>query len=161
MDIAKWLNAIGLGLYETVFREHEIDADVLPDPTESDLEKIGVPPRVAQATAAGDRQTRLECGASPAPEPARSPLPIASRADAERRPISAFDASARSPPCSWASETGSKTMRREGPARIVTWRKHCAAKSPRSAFTAASNHDRGDEVHNAGRLQAPRRTRRR
>ncbi len=67
MDIAKWLNAIGLGPYETVFREHEIDADVLPDPTESDLEKIGVPPRVAQATAAGDRETRLECGASPRP----------------------------------------------------------------------------------------------
>ncbi len=67
MDIAKWLNAIGLGLYEMVFREHEIDANVLPDLTEADLEKIGVPPRVAQATAAGDRQTRLECGASPRP----------------------------------------------------------------------------------------------
>ena len=74
MDIAKWLNAIGLGLYETVFREHEIDANVLPDPTEADLEKIGVPPRVAQATAAGDRQTRLDCARLPPPPTPRDHL---------------------------------------------------------------------------------------
>ena len=43
MDIAQWLNGIGLGQYETLFREHEIDADVLVDLTEADLEKIGVP----------------------------------------------------------------------------------------------------------------------
>ena len=48
-----------------------------------------------------------------------------------------------------------------GSARIVTWRKHCEAKSARSAFIAAPNHDRGDEVHNARQLQAPRRTRHR
>ena|SRR5271166_2751295 len=45
-----------------------------------------------------------------------------------------------------------------GSVRMVTWRKHCQAKSPRSAFTAAPNHDRSDEVRNAGQLQASRRT---
>src|SRR5271166_2369820 len=44
---------------------------------------------------------------------------------------------------------------------VIRNSEHCAAKSPRSAFTAAPSHDRGDEVHNAGQLQAPRRTRHR
>ena len=43
MDIGQWLNGIGLGQYVALFREHEIDAEVLPDLTEADLEKIGVP----------------------------------------------------------------------------------------------------------------------
>ena len=43
MNVAQWLNAIDLGQYEALFREHEIDADVLPDLIEADLEKIGVP----------------------------------------------------------------------------------------------------------------------
>ena len=43
MDIGQWLNGIGLGQYEALFREHEIDAEVLPDLTEADLENIGVP----------------------------------------------------------------------------------------------------------------------
>ena len=43
MNVAQWLNAIGLGQYEALFREHEIDANVLPDLVEADLEKIGVP----------------------------------------------------------------------------------------------------------------------
>ena len=33
----------GLGQYEALFREHEIDADVLRELVEADLEKIGVP----------------------------------------------------------------------------------------------------------------------
>ena len=31
MNVAQWLNAIDLGQYEAVFREHEIDAGVLRD----------------------------------------------------------------------------------------------------------------------------------
>ena len=31
------------GQYEALFREYEIDKDVLPDLVEADLEKIGVP----------------------------------------------------------------------------------------------------------------------
>ncbi|HZZ23187.1 MAG TPA: AAA family ATPase [Roseiarcus sp.] len=43
MNVAQWLNAIDLGQYEALFREHEIDAEVLPELTDADLEKFGVP----------------------------------------------------------------------------------------------------------------------
>ena len=91
MDVAQWLNGIGLGQYEALFREHEIDADVLADLTEADLEKIGVPlghrKRLMRAIAG-----LAAVGASPpnaaTPAPARRlPSPPASGADAERRPI--------------------------------------------------------------------------
>ena len=39
MNVAQWLNAIDLRQYETLFREHEIDADVLPDLVEADPRK--------------------------------------------------------------------------------------------------------------------------
>ena len=83
MNVAQWLNAIDLGQYETVFREHEIDAGVLCDLVEADLEKIGVPlghrKRLLKAIAAlGTRETASK---PPSPAPASSP------AAAERRPI--------------------------------------------------------------------------
>jgi SAM (Sterile alpha motif) domain-containing protein len=43
MDIGAWLRGLGLGQYETTFRESEIDAEVLPDLTEADLDLLGVP----------------------------------------------------------------------------------------------------------------------
>ena len=90
MDVAQWLNAIGLGQYEALFREHEIDADVLPELTEADLEKIGVPlgHRKRLMRAIGNLASKE--APPPAPKSARaapSPSPMASRADAERRPI--------------------------------------------------------------------------
>src|SRR5271166_2013910 len=42
MDLGDWLRSLGLGQYETAFRENGIDADVLPDLTDADLEKLGV-----------------------------------------------------------------------------------------------------------------------
>ena len=42
MDVGEWLKGIGLGQYEARFREHEIDAEVLPELTEADLEKFGL-----------------------------------------------------------------------------------------------------------------------
>ncbi len=90
MDIGQWLNAIGLGQYEALFREHEIDADVLPDLTEADLEKIGVPlgPRKRFMRAIANVASKEAPPPDPRPAPAApSPPPPASRADAERRPI--------------------------------------------------------------------------
>jgi class 3 adenylate cyclase len=83
MNVAQWLNAIDLGQYEAVFREHEIDAGVLRDLVEADLEKIGVPlghrKRLLKAIAAlGTEETAAK---PPGPAPASSP------ATAERRPI--------------------------------------------------------------------------
>lgn len=41
-DVPKWLERLGLGEYATVFREHAIDEEVLPELTDADLEKLGV-----------------------------------------------------------------------------------------------------------------------
>ena len=41
MDVAVWLRGCGLEQYETLFRDHDIDADVLCELTDGDLEKIG------------------------------------------------------------------------------------------------------------------------
>jgi hypothetical protein len=54
MNVARWLNGIGLGQYEKLFREHEVDADVLRDLTEADLENVR-------------RQVRQSVMANPAP----------------------------------------------------------------------------------------------
>jgi SAM domain (Sterile alpha motif) len=43
MDIGGWLRGLGLGQYEATFRDSEIEADVLPELRETDLEKIGLP----------------------------------------------------------------------------------------------------------------------
>ncbi|MGE5772283.1 MAG: ATP-binding protein, partial [Hyphomicrobiales bacterium] len=43
MDVGDWLRSLGLGKYETTFRDSEIDSDILHELTESDLEKLGLP----------------------------------------------------------------------------------------------------------------------
>src|ERR1700736_1364633 len=43
MDVGGWLRHLGLGQYEALFRASEIDADILPELTDVDLEKLGVP----------------------------------------------------------------------------------------------------------------------
>ena len=43
MDVGACLRDLGFGRYETTFRESEIDAEVLPDLTEGDLDQLGVP----------------------------------------------------------------------------------------------------------------------
>ena len=43
MDVGGWLRNLGLGQYEPSFIENAIDFDVLPELTEGDLEKLGMP----------------------------------------------------------------------------------------------------------------------
>src|ERR1700758_2840708 len=43
MDVGGWLRSLGLGQYEALFRASEIDADILPELTDVDLEKLGMP----------------------------------------------------------------------------------------------------------------------
>ena len=43
MDVANWLRGLGLGQYETAFRESEIEPDVLPELTDQHLKDLGVP----------------------------------------------------------------------------------------------------------------------
>ena len=42
VDVGAWLRGLGLGQYEPAFRENDVDADVLPELTEADLERLGV-----------------------------------------------------------------------------------------------------------------------
>jgi hypothetical protein len=42
MDVGEWLRSLGLEQYEATFRENAIGAEVLPDLTDQDLEKLGV-----------------------------------------------------------------------------------------------------------------------
>ena len=81
MDVGEWLRSLGLSRYEGAFREAEIGPDVLPDLTDSDLEKLGVP--------LGDRKRLLKAIASFGPaqmvaEP-RGPSPTPSSTDAAER----------------------------------------------------------------------------
>ena len=81
MDVGEWLRSLGLSRYEEAFREAEIGPDVLPDLTDSDLEKLGVP--------LGDRKRLLKAIASFGPaqmvaEP-RGPSPTPSSTDAAER----------------------------------------------------------------------------
>jgi class 3 adenylate cyclase len=42
MDVGDWLRSLGLAQYEAIFRESDIDAEVLRELSESDLERLGV-----------------------------------------------------------------------------------------------------------------------
>jgi class 3 adenylate cyclase len=42
VDVATWLRELGLGRYEAVFHENAIDAEILSELTDADLEKLGV-----------------------------------------------------------------------------------------------------------------------
>jgi hypothetical protein len=56
MDVGDWLRGLGLGQYEATLRDNEIDGAVLPDLTDGDLEKLGMP--------MGDRKRLLKAIAS-------------------------------------------------------------------------------------------------
>jgi hypothetical protein len=43
MDVGGWRKSLGLGQYEALFRASGIDADILPELMDVDLEKLGVP----------------------------------------------------------------------------------------------------------------------
>jgi Predicted ATPase len=43
LDIGAWLEGMGLGQYRTLFSDQAIDPDVLPDLTDDDLVRLGIP----------------------------------------------------------------------------------------------------------------------
>ena len=53
MDVVVWLRSLGLGKYEAIFRENEINERVLPNLTAEDLKELGV-------TALGHRRVLLD-----------------------------------------------------------------------------------------------------
>ena len=72
MDLGGWLRSLGLDQYEATFRANEIDTDVLPELTEIDLEKLGVPlghrKRLLKAIAGLAAPEKLPPTLGPAPE---------------------------------------------------------------------------------------------
>ena len=74
MDVGVWLRSLGLSHYEAAFADNFIDADILPDLSDSDLKELGV--------TLGDRKRLLKAIANlgaaltlpqPAGPPAASP----------------------------------------------------------------------------------------
>jgi class 3 adenylate cyclase/predicted ATPase len=84
MDLGDWLRSLGLSQYETLFRQNDIDAEVLSELTDGDLEKFGV--------SLGHRMRLLKAIASlgsteTAAKPA-TPVPLQTSPDvAERRQL--------------------------------------------------------------------------
>src|SRR6516162_997206 len=84
MDIVVWLRSLGLGKYEAIFRDNDIDEAVLPSLTHENLKELGVSSfghRVklldAIATLRGEAGTKTPSIA------AATALPSAARAVAE------------------------------------------------------------------------------
>ena len=77
MDVMAWLRDLGLDRYETAFRDNEIDWEVLPELSEADLEKLGLP--------LGPRKKLLKAIAALRAE--RSSASPAAGAEAERRQL--------------------------------------------------------------------------
>jgi hypothetical protein len=89
MDVGGWLRGLGLGQFETNFRDNKIDADLLLRLTNDDLKDIGV-------SALGDRRRLLDAIAAlpgaKAPthisvSPSKTALSKGPEISAERRPI--------------------------------------------------------------------------
>ena len=84
MDVGGWLGSLGLGQYEALFRASEIDADILPELTDADLEKLGVPlghrKRLLRAISGlGAPGTLAETSAAPAASTGAKPHDAAER----------------------------------------------------------------------------------
>ena len=87
MDVVVWLRSLGLGQYEKVFRENEIDETVLPSLTAEDLKELGV-------AALGHRRKLLDaiagCVVMPTPThrgPVLSTTDTSPKDTAERRQV--------------------------------------------------------------------------
>ena len=88
MDVVVWLRSLGLGQYESVFRENEIDETVLPSLTAEDLKELGV-------AALGHRRKLLDAiavlrgdaNAGPTATPAPAVADASPRDAAERRQV--------------------------------------------------------------------------
>ena len=91
MDVVLWLRRLGLGKYEAIFRENDIDETVLPSLTAEDLKELGM-------ASLGHRRKLLDAiaalrgdasGKAPSADVATAPsAPSASPEDrAERRQV--------------------------------------------------------------------------
>src|SRR5215469_14225383 len=85
MDIAAWLEGLGLGQYEQAFRDNEIDERVLPSLIAEDLKDLGVK-LVGHRRRLLDAIAALETSAPAVPATTGTADSVL-RSDAERRQI--------------------------------------------------------------------------
>jgi class 3 adenylate cyclase len=88
MDVVIWLRSLGLGQYEAVFRQNDIDETVLPNLTAEDLKELGVGSlghrrKILDAIAA----LRADTNAAPAATPGPTAVDASPRDTAERRQV--------------------------------------------------------------------------
>ena len=81
MDVAAWLDGLGLGQYEPAFRDNAVDGDVLPLLTADDLKELGV-------LAVGHRRKLLDAIAALRQPDVAAPPPAVPEAPGERRQVS-------------------------------------------------------------------------
>ena len=67
MDIVVWLRSLGLGKYEAIFRENDIDETVLPSLTHENLKELGVAPLGTGETTGRHRCSAHRCERQDAP----------------------------------------------------------------------------------------------
>ena len=79
MDVAVWLRGLGLEQYEALFRENDIDAEVLSDLTDGDLEKIGVSLGHRKRLLKAIASTRWSRSRPQSPRAAAAPIPTGGR----------------------------------------------------------------------------------
>ena len=84
MDVGVWLRSLGLSHYEAAFADNSIDADILPDLSDSDLKELGL--------TLGDRKRLLKAianlgAALTLPQPAGPPTALPQSDAAERRQL--------------------------------------------------------------------------
>jgi class 3 adenylate cyclase len=87
VDVAAWLRGLGLERYEPTFRGNEVDAEVLPELTESDLTTMGLPVGPRRKLLKAIAALREGTLPSPAPgQPSEKQAPAATPpTEAERR----------------------------------------------------------------------------
>src|SRR5262249_13997408 len=80
MDVGSWLGSLGLDQYEDLFREHEIEADILPELTDQHLKDLGVPLghrlRLLRAIRELDTGTQPDSASRPHSNPERRQLTL-------------------------------------------------------------------------------------
>jgi hypothetical protein len=95
MDIGGWLRSLGLEQYEAAFHANAVDADVLRDLTDQDLEKLGVllghRRKLLRAIAVLDGALAPASAPRPTPLPIEAILAVAAPTDPSQRAVAKFD----------------------------------------------------------------------
>jgi class 3 adenylate cyclase len=107
IDVASWLQQLGLAQYESAFRDNDVDGEVLPELTAEDLISIGV-------TSVGHRRKLLSAiAALGAAAPAPAPSPSSPVAPVGGRPLPNLPLPGLGPGITGQGRVGAQAERRQ------------------------------------------------